>query len=1054
MSRSPVSGRPLESGRENGCCRQTNNKTKSLQLLHHMTDSQKPLVARCESEGVEITAVRMPGKREHIVNFVSRSRKGTGEDEVRVSGGAGYRHRNRRCPPNCMKSILCFAVLILFIITFVLVALLVRNTCDHLFNASSNTSVVETVITPRTEQATDAKPSSSPLVWENFRLPTNLKPSHYELSLRTDIHRGIFAGNITVHFTCLKETDIILLHTKELNYSVESFRFLKEGGNEEVTLNGPPTFYEKNDYLVLRTVSPLDQGTRYSLSMQYVTVFNANLLGLYQGKYVTSQGVTEHYVASFLSPINARRVYPCFDEPAFKANFSISIIHPVGYSAFSNMDVIDRQTNPTTMGDGEVWETTSFRTTPVMSTYLVAFLVCKFQSKVQIVREGVEFRVLARDDVIDQANFALDIGVRLFNFLEDYSGFDYPLPKLDMVALPQLVVAGMENWGLVTYRESYMLYDERETPTETLQEIAFVIAHELGHQWYSNLVTQVYWDELWLKECFATVMGKIALEELFPEWAMWDEQFVVKDLQMVMILDSLVTSHPIQQPVTKVGDIMDNFDMISYQKSPAILRMLQHSIRYETFKEGLEVFLQNKQYGNADAWDIWRAISSVTQAHGQYRDISELMAPWLGQMGYPVVTVSRDCGHDMVCLHQEHFLLDKEKTEVAESKYKYIWPIPVTFSSAASNDIISPYMYWLNTREGRFAIPNVQRDQWILVNVNRTGFFRTNYHIHNWRLLSRQLMDDHSVISPASRAALIDDVFSLATEGRLNLSVALDLTRYLEREMDYVPWKGAIVTFKYIDRMLRTTPVYGIFKDYILHQAKTVYDYVGWNNTGPHQEKLLRVMILQQMCAYGHERCIDKTKDLFRNFSNGHEIPPDYRSFAYSTRVASGGPEIWDSTWDSYKASSPAEAKHWLAALTATGEPWLINRLLSRTLDPEQLTLTDAVSVFQYVSQNPIGGFLAWNFFRDQWDLLKNRYGSGLFLMGNIITAVTEWFNTRYQLEELETFMSSKHEDLENLAGFSNFLQAVDKTKANIHWMENNYGQIEEWLENWKRENS
>ncbi|XP_030850142.1 thyrotropin-releasing hormone-degrading ectoenzyme-like [Strongylocentrotus purpuratus] len=281
-------------------------------------------------------------------------------------------------------------------------------------------------------------------------------------------------------------------------------------------------------------------------------------------------------------------------------------------------------------------------------------------------------------------------------------------------------------------------------------------------------------------------------------------------------------------------------------------------------------------------------------------------------------------------------------------------------------------------------------------------------------------MEDHTIISPASRAALIDDVFSFATEGRLNLSVALDLTRYLEHETDYVPWKGAIVTFEYIDRMLRTTPVYGIFKEYILHQARTVYEYVGWNNTGPHQEK----------------------------------IPPDYRSFAYSTRVASGGADVWESTWDSYKQSSPGEAKHWLAALTATGEPWLINRLLSRTLDPEQLSLTDTVSVFQYVSGNPIGGYLAWNFFRDQWDLLKDRYGSGLFLMGDIITAVTEWFNTQYQLEELETFISSKKEDLDNLSGVSNFLQAVDNTKANIRWMENNYGQLEVWLEYWKTQKS
>ncbi|XP_071492862.1 aminopeptidase N-like [Diadema antillarum] len=1031
MSRPATGDPPLEGGRENGCCRQP-NKAKSLQLLHQMTDSQKPLVARCESEGVEITAVRMPGKREHIVNFVSRSRKGAGEDEVRVSGGA-YRHRSPRCPPHCVKTVLCVAFLVLFVVTLVLIALLVRKTCSHLWPNSSSLPPTDAAEAP----------------WKNFRLPTNLRPSHYRISIRTDFDQNLFQGNVNITFTCTESTNYILLHTRELNYTLDSFRFAALDENTAGELDGKPRFYPENDYVVLRTISPMEAGGEYSLSVSYQAHFNDKLIGLYKSKYDTSNGKTEDIVASFLSPINARLVFPCFDEPAFKANFTVSIVHPSAYIALSNMDP---STSPTRDDDG--WTTTSFRTTPVMSTYLVAFVVCKFRHQEVTVRDRVKFRVWSRPDVIAQTNFALDVGVQLFNVLEDFSGFQYPLPKLDMIALPELIPAGMENWGLLTYREDFMLYDERETPTESLQALTFVIAHELGHQWYSNLVTQIFWDELWLKECFASIMGTIALEVLFPEWAMWDEQFVIKELQSVMKLDSHVTSHPIQQPVHKAGDIMDNFDMIAYQKSPAILRMLEHSIGYNDFKDGLAVFLQSKQYSNADAWDIWRAMSSISHGEDDYVDISRIMDPWLGQMGYPVVTVSRDCRDTpgLVCFHQEHFLLDRDPvSEVPESKYGYIWPIPITFTSAATgHDVILPGNHWLDSKAGQISMPNVRSDQWILININRTGFFRTNYDIDNWRLICQQLEEDHRRISPASRAVLIDDVFSLATEGRVNLSLALDLTRYLKYETEYVPWKGALVTFAYVDTMLRTTPVYGIFKEYLLYQAKTVYDFVGWNNTGPHQEKLLRVVILQQMCAYGHQGCIEMVQELFENATSGQTIPPDFRSFVYSARVASGGIGTWESTWSQYKSSTAAEAKNFLAALSATGEPWLINRLLARTLDQEQLSVTDAVSVFQYVSKNPIGGYLAWNFFRDQWEFLRDRYGSGLFQMNDIITAVTEWFNTRYQLEELEVFISSKREDLKNLAGASSFQQAVDTTKANIRWMAKNYGQIEEWLEEWK----
>ena len=291
MSRSTGGDSPLEVGRENGCCRQPNNKTKGLQLLH-MTDSQKPLVARCETEGVEITAVRMPGKREHIVNFVSRSRRGAGEDEVRVSDGK-YGSRPRRCPPNCLKTMLCATVLILLIITLILITLLVKSTCSDYFHNPINSNTSNTEVPSPLPNRTSPAPTMSGALWENFRLPTHLKPSHYILSIRTDIDRDVFTGDITIKFECLESTPYIILHTKELNYSLDSFRFAVGSGNAIVTLEKGPTFYEKNDFMVLKTSSPMREGTRYTLSLRYRAFFNPSLLGLYQSKYTTSTRNTE-----------------------------------------------------------------------------------------------------------------------------------------------------------------------------------------------------------------------------------------------------------------------------------------------------------------------------------------------------------------------------------------------------------------------------------------------------------------------------------------------------------------------------------------------------------------------------------------------------------------------------------------------------------------------------------------------------------------------------------------------------------------------------------------
>ncbi|XP_022081856.1 aminopeptidase Ey-like isoform X2 [Acanthaster planci] len=998
----------------------------------------------------------MPPQKDRIVNFIVGPTQGgqnhLGEDgEVHMTGVRIYTPKTSCNRLTRIKTIAVIAVCLVMVLTACLLVSLIgrqNNPCVGPGSRSSGnqTNTDEVWVTPKpamtglelTTPSDGNVPISNPL-WQTFRLPTALKPLHYELELRTDISANTFAGALAIHFLCHSPTRFILLHSSGLNIvsiELDEATSAPDGETREGSapkLTGDPEFYTPFHFMTLTVDEQLQKGQIYILRIKYYSDFSNNLGGLYVSEYKTKQGKAKYIVASFLSPNGARHVFPCFDEPAFKANYTITIVHPDGYQALSNMPELRREARE------EGWNATYFQTTPKMSTYLVAFVVCDFWRKSRTVDNTV-FSVWAREEVFNDTAFALEYGTQAFRFLEAYSGLEYPLPKM----------GGMENWGLLIFRESYMLLNPDETPSKKIQEVATVIAHEIAHQWYSNLVTQEYWGELWLKESFANLLAHLALDHIYPNQKMMDELSLAgEEFLRVMELDAQPTSHAVQPNIDDISAILNNFDLTSYYKSEAIVRMLRYVLGQDLFQSGLTKFLQKRAYGNVKATDLWDALS-VTLNHTDASfdlNITAFMNPWIMQMGYPVITLTRDYQTRIVQINQAPFFLQPVTTEcLPPSPYGYQWQIPIMYSY--EDQITQPKMFILAEESASLSRSDIGPDQWIVANSKRTGFFRTNYDETNWNMIIKQLLENHEVISAADRAMLIDDAFHLATAGRLSITVALNLTRYLTKEREYVPWKVTLEILGYVSRMLSFTSAFGNLKKYILQQLLPVYKEIGWNETNSHQGRLLQMEVLEALCFYGNEDCASIAKNLFlKHLQQGTKVPPNFRNFVYLMGVANGDDTTRDYAWQQYRKGLPGERQQWLRALAATSEPWVLSRYMERSLNESLVRRQDTVEVFKFAINNPIGGYLAWNFFRQHWDILKERYAKTLFHMNQIIDAVTQWFNTDFHLKELQDFVASKENELAGKAGLSNFRQAEEMTEVNIRWMKNNYKNVKQWLE-------
>ncbi|XP_061414451.1 aminopeptidase N-like [Lethenteron reissneri] len=898
-------------------------------------------------------------------------------------------------------------------------------------------------------------PTMRPGPWNNIRLPKNLEPISYKVKLWPKLEPDpitklyTFSGDSTVEFRCLVPTDFVIIHSNKLNYTAKGghLALLKDSSGNDVEVSSS-WLEPKNQYLVLELTAPLQKDATYTMVTEFVGELADDLAGFYRSEY-TEGGVRKVVATTQMQPTDARKAFPCFDEPAMKATFDVTIIHKPEHKAISNMPIIDEKSITV---DTIIWRETTFNTTLKMSTYLLAFIVCEF-TYIEKIENGTQIRIWARPQAVydGQADYAINITGNILNFFADYYKVAYPLPKSDQIALPDFAAGAMENWGLVTYRETALLYDPVQSSNGNKERVASVVAHELAHQWFGNLVTLKWWNDLWLNEGFASYVEYLGADYAEPTWELKD-LFVMSELHRVFSMDSLVSSHPLssaEEDINTPGEINELFDSISYSKGGSVLRMLSSFLTEPVFVEGLNTYLLAHQLSNAAVDDLWVHQQQAVDNNNVNlpKTVKEIMDTWTLQMGYPVIKLDTSNGN----VTQKYFLIDPEAVAGRPSPFNYLWNVPITWKKDGPISTV----WLLGVKDAIF--PDLQSaDKWVLLNIDEVGYYRVNYDVANWNRLLNQLQTDLEMIPVINRAQIIDDAFNLARAKHIDVKLALNTTLYLVNERKYQPWQATISSLSYFKQMLDRSAVFGNMQKYILQQVIPLYNYydnlVGsnWNDVPPgHADQYNQVNAISLACSYNHLPCEVKASAIYKAWMENPDnyiIHANLKSTVYCVAIAAGGQAEWDFGWKMFKETSLAtEADKLRDALACSKQTWILNRYLEYTLDPAMIRKQDATNTIVRIASNVVGQSLAWDFIRANWEYIFTEYGGGSFSFSRLIEGVTGRFSTDYELKQLEQFKADNQE-----VGFGSgtraLEQALERTKVNIKWRADNEKRIDEWF--------
>ncbi|NXY79389.1 AMPN Aminopeptidase, partial [Glareola pratincola] len=920
--------------------------------------------------------------------------------------------------------------------------------------AATSTTTATTTTTAATTAPTTATPNNP---WNQWRLPTTLMPESYEVTLQPFLtpdnnNMYIFKGNSSVVFVCKEATDLILIHSNKLNYTMQgSFLVSLEAVDNSSTPSISETRLESStQYLVVRLNAQLQKDKRYRLFSSFTGELADDLAGFYRSEYVDELNVTQVVATTQMQAADARKAFPCFDEPAMKATFTVTLIHPSDHTALSNMPV--NSTRQAVM-DGKSWNITKFQTTPKMSTYLLAFIVSQFTS-VGSTSEGVQIRIWGRPEAIaqGQGNYALKVTGPILKFFEENYNMSYPLPKSDQVGLPDFNAGAMENWGLVTYRENSLLFDDAYSSISNKERVVTVIAHELAHQWFGNLVTLRWWNDLWLNEGFASYVEYLGANSAEPSWNIKD-LMVLNEVHAVMATDALATSHPLsfsEEEINTPAQISEVFDSIAYSKGASVLRMLSDFLTEDVFREGLQTYIKTFAYGNTNYTDLWWHLQEAVQKNNVSlpTSIGGIMDTWTLQMGFPVVTVNTLDG----TISQKHFLLDPSSTVDRPSAFNYTWIVPVTWmTNETSGD-----RYWLTKVSDTNDTFRVGSARWLLLNLNVSGYFRVNYNQENWDQLLAQLSSNHRVIPVINRAQIVDDAFNLARAKYVNVTLALSTTRFLSKETEYMPWEAALNNLQYFQLMFDRSEVFGVMTKYIQKQVTPLFNHYknitnNWVNIPEGlMDQYNEINAISTACSYGVDECQNLSASYYLRWqqnSSDNPVPPNLRSSIYCSIVATGGEEAWDFIWDRFReATVVSEADKLRTALSCSRQPWILNRYLQYTLDPKKIRKQDATATINSIASNVVGQPLAWDFIRGNWKTLFSQYGGGSFSFSRLILSVTQRFSTEFELQQLQQFKED-NQDIGFGSGTRALEQALERTRANINWVKENQPTVLAWFQ-------
>ncbi|QCE16380.1 aminopeptidase M1 [Vigna unguiculata] len=843
------------------------------------------------------------------------------------------------------------------------------------------------------------------------RLPKFAIPKLYDIRLKPDLVEHRFAGSVAVDLDIVAGTSFIVLNAAELSVTPDSISFTV-GDSSTVFKPSRVELFESDEILVLEFPQEIPVGLGV-LSILFEGILNDRMKGFYRSTY-EHNGEKKTMAVTQFEPADARRCFPCWDEPVCKATFKITLDVPSELVALSNMPVVEEITN----GD---LKTVSYQESPIMSTYLVAVVVGLFDYVEDHTPDGVKVRVYCQVGKANQGKFALDVAVKTLELYKNYFATPYSLPKLDMIAIPDFAAGAMENYGLVTYRETALLYDDQHSAAANKQRVATVVAHELAHQWFGNLVTMEWWTHLWLNEGFATWVSYLATDSLFPEWKIWS-QFLHESTEGLR-LDGLAESHPIEVEINHACEIDEIFDAISYRKGASVIRMLQSYLGAECFQRSLASYIKKYACSNAKTEDLWAALEE-----GSGEPVNKLMTSWTKQKGYPVVSVK---------VNDQKLEFDQSQFLSSGAQGEGEWIVPVTLCSG-TYDVRKSFLLQSKSdaHDVKDFIGTADINDWIKLNVDQAGFYRVKYD----EVLAAKLRYavEKQLLSASDRFGVLDDSYALCMARQESLTSLINLMGSYREEVDYTVLSNLITITLKVERIVADAKpqLLDYFRQFFIGLLQHCAERLGWEPKPEesHLDAMLRGEILTALAVLGHDLTLEEGNKRFQAFledRNTPLLPPDTRKAAY-VAVMQGASKSTRSGYDSllkvYRETDLSQEKtRILGSLSSSRDPELILEALNFMLSSE-VRSQDAVFG---LAVNREGRDVAWLWLKDNWEHLTKTYGSG-FLITRFVSAVVSPFASLEKAKEVEEFFASH--GTPSIA--RTLKQSLERVNINANWVE------------------
>ncbi len=843
------------------------------------------------------------------------------------------------------------------------------------------------------------------------RLPEIARPENYKLTFTPDLDNAKFEGEETLTIRVLKPTSEITLNAADIDFHDVT---IANGG---ATQKAKATPEKEKEMVVLSVEKPLAAGTA-TLHITYGGILNSEMRGFYLGK--DDRG--RKYAATQFEATDARRAFPSFDEPDYKATFDITTVAPKGMVAISNQKVVSDTPGP---GDKH---TVRFATTAKMSAYLAALVVGNFEY-VEGEADGIPIRVYSTPGKKEMGQFALESAEHILGYYDEYFGIKYPYGKLDLIGLPDFSAGAMENTGCITFREVILLIDEKQGSVDLKKTIASVIAHEMAHQWFGDLVTMKWWDDVWLNEGFATWMSSKPVQAWKPEW-----NFNLDDVSNAggtLNVDSLANTRPIHQAADTPDQIQELFDGIAYGKAAAVLRMLESYLGEETFRAGVNAYLTQHKYGNATAEDFWDA-----QAKTSKKPVDTIMPTWVKQAGVPMINVKAQCSGSStsVSVAQQRYYFDRTKFEAPNDQ---LWQIPICLKGSTTANG-APKCELLTKKEETFTLPGCST--WVLGNAGAAGYYRVGYQPEAVQGLAS---DAETKLTAAERIALQDDIWASVRVGREPVGDYLAFAQGLQADRNRAVLEAVLGRLNYIGQYLVSDSDRDNFRAWLRQLLSPAMKDVGWEPK-PGESDEQRTLRARLFGALGYdardpEALAEARKVADKALADPSSVDHELAGAAMPLAALSGDAEFYDKVMAAMKdAKSPELYYEYFFTLPQFSDPKLLQRTLDFSISPD-VRSQDALQLVTNVLGNPAGEKLAWGFIRQHWSELEK--AGGPFASAQVVGATSVFCDAGLRDQVTEFFTAHKVEAAERT-----YKQSIERINNCVDLKTQQESQLASWL--------